>query len=137
MSDDARKKPRKTQQRGAISRAIADAEGPLSVPEIHGAAKRSIENIGIATIYRNVKLLLDAGEIQPIILPDGVTRYEPAGLKHHHHFRCRECDRVYDLDVCPVSLPAGTTLPSGFHVEDHELTFYGTCALCNGADAGS
>ncbi len=129
------KRTRNTQQRGAIADAIRESSGPLTVQEIHEAAQESVANIGIATIYRNVKLLLEAGEIQPVILADGVTRYERAGLKHHHHFRCRGCERVFDLDVCPISIPDGSTLPGGFQVDDHEVTLYGLCPQCNESSA--
>ncbi len=136
MSDNPKnengKRTRQTQQRGAIYQAIENAEGPLTVNEIHDVAKESVANIGLATIYRNIKLLLEAEEIQAVILEDGVTRYERAGLEHHHHFRCRLCERVYDLEVCPISIPDGSTLPGGFQIENHDVTLYGTCPECNG-----
>ena len=77
-----------------------------------------------------MKLLLAAGEIQAVVLPDGQTRYEAADLGHHDHFRCRICDDVIDLDHCPVSIPEGTTLPGGYRVEGHELTLFGVCPQC-------
>lgn len=134
---DNDKKTRNTQQRVAIMSAIHESSGPLSVQEIHEAAQENVENIGIATVYRNIKILLTAGEIQAVILADGVTRYERAGLKHHHHFRCRGCTRVFDLDVCPISIPDGSTLPGGFRVDDHEVTLYGLCPECAHLDTDS
>jgi len=124
---------RNTAQRAAITQAIRGAAGPLTVDEIHERARRQQPNLGIATVYRTVKLLLEADEIQTVVLPDGQTRYEAADLAHHHHFRCRVCGRVYDLEGCPVEL-ADHALPEGFEVEDHELTLIGTCARCSGGD---
>ncbi|MFW6058616.1 MAG: Fur family transcriptional regulator [Phycisphaeraceae bacterium] len=123
---------RRTQQRAAILEAIRGAAGPLTVDQIQAAAQRTVANLGIATVYRTVKLLLDHGEIRTVTLPDGQPRYEAADLGHHHHFRCRRCGRVYDLDLCPIALPEGMKLPGGFHVEDHEVTLYGTCPRCSG-----
>jgi len=123
---------RNTLQRDAIVEAIESAAGPLTVNEVHEAASLRQPGIGVATIYRNIKRLTEAGRIQPVVLPDGQTRYELAHLKHHHHFRCRACDRVFDLHVCPVAVPQGTTLPGGYVVEDHELTLYGLCPACAG-----
>jgi len=121
---------RSTRQRQVIIDVIRDAEGPLAIEDIHERAARTKPGLGIATVYRTVKLLLEHEQIKPVILDDGVSRYEAADLGHHHHFRCLSCDQVYDLDVCPVTFDEGTKLPDGFTVEDHELTLYGTCPKC-------
>ncbi|RYG70368.1 transcriptional repressor [bacterium] len=121
---------RQTRQRDAILRVIADASGPLSVPEIHERAKVAHAGIGIATIYRTLKLLQENAQIQAVILPSGESRFEPVGHGHHEHFQCRKCNQVFDIHVCPLNLPRNTTLEGGFVVEDHELTLYGTCPLC-------
>lgn len=120
--------PRQTQQREAIAAVIQNATGPLTIPEIHQRAQLDVPGLGIATVYRTLKLLLEAGQVQTVILPSGETRYEPAGMEHHHHFHCRSCDEVFDFDICPVEVPAGQT--GGFIVDDHELTLYGTCPAC-------
>src|SRR5690606_18274023 len=98
MSDTALGQ-RRTSQRDAITRVIREAPGPLTVDEIHARAKRRVRGLGIATVYRAVKLLLESGDIAAVTLPDGQTRYEAGDLGHHHHFRCRACGKVYDLDV--------------------------------------
>jgi len=95
---------RQTAQRRAILKVIREARGPLTVEHIHKQAKRSTRNLGIATVYRTVKLLLQSKHIKPIALPDGETRYEPADLGHHCYFYCRQCKRVYDLPMCAVSI---------------------------------
>jgi Fur family ferric uptake transcriptional regulator len=128
---DQRLGQRSTQQRQVIHQIIRSAQGPLTVPQIHDQAQRDLPRMGIATVYRTIKLLLDADQIKTVILPDGQNRYESANLKHHDHFRCRQCERVFDLDMCAVSIPNGTTLPEGFEVEDHELTLYGRCPACS------
>ena len=122
---------RQTRQRDAILRVIADADGPLSVPEIHERAKREHAAIGLATIYRTLKLLQETDQIQSVILPSGESRFETAGHGHHEHFQCRSCQHVYDLHVCPLELPRNTVLSGGFVVEDHELTLYGLCPDCS------
>lgn len=121
---------RRTSQRDAITRVIREAPGPLTVDEIHARAKRSVRGLGIATVYRAVKLLLEGGEIAAVTLPDGQTRYEAGDLGHHHHFRCRTCGKVYDLDLCPLTLKGIDVLPNGFVVDGHELTLFGTCPTC-------
>jgi Fur family ferric uptake transcriptional regulator len=120
---------RQTRQRDAILKVLAEANGPLSVPEIFDLAQKKIP-LGIATVYRAINLLLEAREIQSVILPSGETRYESADLGHHDHFQCRNCGHVYDLAVCPLHLASGTIIPGGFMVEDHEMTLYGLCPDC-------
>jgi Fur family transcriptional regulator, ferric uptake regulator len=121
---------RQTRQRDAIYQVIEAATGPLSVPEIHDRARVLFPRLGIATVYRTVKLLQEGGRIQSVILPSGETRYEETGLGHHEHFQCRKCSQVFDIKVCPVHIPKGTELTGGFVVDDHELTIYGTCPDC-------
>jgi len=121
---------RQTQQRDAILEVITRAAGPLTVTEILDRAQTRVPGLGIATVYRTLKLLLDGGRIQTVILPSGETRYESAGLGHHHHFHCRSCDEVFDLEGCPVQVPRGS-YEGGYTVEDHELTLYGTCPSCS------
>lgn len=121
---------RRTRQRDAILDKILSAKGPLSVGEIHERASRGISGLGVATVYRTIKALKEEGKISVVELPGEEPRYEPAGLGHHHHFRCRTCEQTFDLEVCPVGIPRGTTLPGGFEVEDHSLTLYGRCSAC-------
>ena len=121
---------RQTRQRDVIVEVIHDAAGPLTVPEILERAQAKIPGLGVATVYRTLKLLQEAGKIQTVILPSGETRFESAGLGHHHHFHCRVCDEVYDLESCPVTIPRDHCLDNGFVVESHELTLYGVCSGC-------
>lgn len=122
---------RRTSQRAAILRALHDAPGPLTPQQVHDAARRDQETLGLATVYRNLARLSDEGDIVAVHLPDDVTRYEPSGRGHHHHFICRRCHGVFELEAdCPVSILEGVVLPGGFMVEDHALTLYGLCARC-------
>lgn len=124
---------RTTRQRSAI-RAVIDAAGrPLTPQEVLDGAREHVLEIGIATIYRNLKALLDEGVIEVVSLPGENPRYESmhTAHDHHHHFHCRTCDRVFDVPGCPGSME--NLAPGGFVVERHELTLYGTCSDCSGA----
>lgn len=119
---------RKTQQREAIRRALDDAGRPLAPQELLELAQRDVPALGIATVYRAIKALVDAGEISPVQLPGDPDRYELARLPHHHHFHCTACDRVFDLEGCAVR--SDVRLPRGFKARRHEIVFYGTCRDC-------
>jgi Fur family transcriptional regulator, ferric uptake regulator len=123
---------RNTRQRTAIRQAIADAARPLLPQEILQAAEAAVPGLSIATVYRNLRTLVEEGELLAVTLPGDVARYEIAGAGHHHHFQCESCQRVFEVHACPGNL-AGLA-PQGFVVKRHELTLYGRCADC--ADAG-
>ena len=67
---------RSSRQRTAIRNAITAGGRPLAPQEILDAVRVSVPEIGIATVYRNLKLLLDQGEIQAVNLPGESARYE-------------------------------------------------------------
>lgn len=121
---------RQTRQRDAILEVLQEAAGPLTVEEVLERGQVRVQRLGIATVYRTLKLLLDAGSIQAVTLPTGETRYETTTRGHHHHFQCLVCDVVFDFDACPVRILHEGTLPAGFVVEDHDVTLYGTCPDC-------
>jgi len=133
-SFDSSQQERATQQRSAIRLAFGGAGRPLSAAELHELARSECPNLGMSTVYRELKRLQECGEIAPVEVSGGPMRYElaEAAAKHHHHFRCDSCDRVFDLDGCPGGLTQ--LLPSGFELREHELTLVGTCAECNNAD---
>ena len=120
---------RSTRQRDVITRIMQAAQGPLAVADVLDRARSDLPGLGIATVYRTLKLLTDQGRIHPVTL-DGETLYEASGQGHHHHFSCQDCGRVFTLHTCPVALPSGTVYPGGFIVRAHEVTLYGQCPDC-------
>jgi Fur family transcriptional regulator, ferric uptake regulator len=119
---------RSTAQGRAIRRALEAAGRPLGPREILDAAQQDSPSLGIATVYRNVKALLDQGWLAQVELPGEPPRYERAGKRHHHHFMCRTCDRLFELAGCPTDLE--TLVPAGFRLEAHEVVLYGSCDEC-------
>jgi Fur family ferric uptake transcriptional regulator len=119
---------RKTKQRDALAEVLERAERPLSVDELFEAASKRIKGLGVATVYRTVAVLLDAGQVEAVEIPGEPTRYERSDKGHHHHFQCERCDRVFDVGGCLDNLR--TMVPPKFRVREHALTLYGLCAAC-------
>jgi|SRR5580700_3687708 Fur family ferric uptake transcriptional regulator len=119
---------RKTKQRSALHAIFEQAGRPLSVGELHEAAAKRVHGLGIATVYRAVGAMLDAGEIAAVEIPGEPARYERANTEHHHHFRCERCDRVFDIAGCLDNLRK--LVPPKFRVTEHDVTLYGLCAGC-------
>lgn len=126
---------RSTRQRSAIRAAIETAGRPLSPQEVLLISQTEVDGLGMATVYRNLKLLVEAGEVQVVTLPGESARYESAHQDHHHHFQCKVCQRVFDVHACPGDL--AKLAPKGFTVESHELTLYGRCEDCAQPARGS
>ncbi len=120
---------RRTQQKDAIREAFASEGRPLSPQEALESAQSRVPGLGIATVYRAIKRFLTDGTLVAVELPGATTRYELAGLGHHHHFCCRRCDRVYDVEGCPPRVAELT--PDGFELEAHEIVLRGVCSGCS------
>jgi Fur family ferric uptake transcriptional regulator len=119
---------RQTRQRAAIDRVFAEHRRPLDSREVLEAARRHVPSIGMATVYRTIRTLLAEGRVVAVTLPGQHLRYEAAGRKHHHHFQCRHCQKVFELTGCPGNFARLT--PRGFRLDDHEVVLYGRCDAC-------
>jgi Fur family transcriptional regulator, ferric uptake regulator len=119
---------RKTRQRAAILRAFDEVRGPMGPHEVLEVARIHAPGLGIATVYRALRGMVEDGSLSPVELPGEPTRYERSGRGHHHHFRCYTCDRVFEVEGCPADL--ARLAPPGFEVQDHEVLLYGRCVTC-------
>ncbi len=119
---------RRTKQRDAIHNVFRNVDRPLSPDEVHDHASEFLPGIGIATVYRNLKSLVESGLLKSVEIPGASPLYELAGLDHHHHFQCDSCQKVFDIPGCPGNLQGLT--PPGFQVTSHNITLFGTCPEC-------
>jgi len=120
---------RKTSQRSAILKAFEQAGRPLSPQKALELALPHARGVGIATIYRNLKTLVDKGVLKTVSLPgESSLLYELCGKAHHHHFHCRGCHQVFEVEGCPGNIEP--LVPKGFELEDHEVVLYGLCSAC-------
>lgn len=122
-----------TRQSLAIQQVFTTAARPLLPQEVLELAQAEVPQLGIATVYRNLKQLVDAHVLRVVTLPGENPRYEPADHPHHHHFLCRGCQKVFDIHGCPGAL--AQLLPAGFSIDGHDLTLYGLCADCQAGHA--
>ena len=120
---------RNTRQKAAIRDVFIAVDRPLGPQEVLDHAGTRIKGLGIATVYRNIKALVEEGWLTPVDLPGDSSRYEVSGKAHHHHFHCRNCGKVFDLPGCPVQVKP--ILPVGFVATAHELVLYGRCDVCS------
>ena len=121
---------RETKQREAILNIFRSVDSHPTADCIYDEARKVIPNISKGTVYRNLKILRDIGEISELNLSGTVSRYESKPEKHYH-FRCEKCGRVFDLDE-PVNkdLDDRVARNTGFTVSYHQLEFRGLCKDC-------
>ncbi len=125
---DKQPNQRNTRQKAAIREVFLAMDRPLGPQEVLEHAGSRTAGLGIATVYRNIRTLVEEGWLIPVELPGEPARYEISGKAHHHHFHCETCHKVFDLPGCPVQLKA--PLPAGFVSTRHELVLYGHCPDC-------
>lgn len=121
---------RNTAQRMAIEKVFNQHERPLGVDEVLSYGRHLVDSLNQATVYRNLKILVDEGLLKRISHPSLGTLYERTGKAHHHLFHCRECNRVFELSGC--ALKEDGAAPGGFVLEGHEVFLFGVCPSCGG-----
>ncbi|MBU0690727.1 transcriptional repressor [bacterium] len=119
---------RNTRQRKAILKVLQKADHPLSSQEVMEQTVRNGDSLNIATVYRTLSAFVKRGTLVEVRLPGESKRYELSGKTHHHHFRCRKCNRVLVIEKCADDLPS--LVPDGYVLENHDLFLYGLCAEC-------
>lgn len=126
-----------TSQRLIVLDIIASHPGEhLTAEEIYDLAKENSPEIGLATIYRTVQVLLELHIINKVTFDDGFTRYELNGEEsasghRHHHAICSGCGKVYSLETDLLDILEKQVFDNiGFEVTDHEVKLYGLCRAC-------
>jgi Fur family ferric uptake transcriptional regulator len=116
-------------RRAVVDEALAGDE-PFSVAEM----QRRLPQLGRATIFRAIRLLVELGLLCRVLLEDGTPRYRASAAAHHHHLVCTGCGSVEDfadcdLDAVSVAL-AGRT---NYDIQGHRLELFGLCPTCQEA----
>lgn len=119
---------RNSKQRNTLFECFQEAQQPMRPDQLLVCCKKNNPGIGIATIYRNLRLLLAERKIVEVQLPNQPTRYSLARPVHQHHFYCRKCRGLFVINRCVAGLRQ--LLDQGFVLEDHHITLYGVCAHC-------
>jgi Fur family ferric uptake transcriptional regulator len=119
---------RKTSQREAIQEVFIEKNRPLGIEDILTHGRAIVASLNQATVYRNLKILVENGWLTQFNHPTLGSLYERTGKEHHHHFYCHVCKQVYELPGCPLA--KGDIAPKGFVIEDHEVFLSGICPDC-------
>lgn len=109
---------RSTIQRSLVLEAVKELRCHVTADEVYDAVVTKHPDISKGTVYRNLKLLSDMGEIRKMGMPSGADRYDH--LCHdHYHARCEKCGQIFDLDMeFMADLEKSTKDTRGFEFPD-------------------
>lgn len=119
-----------SKQRDMIKNFLMGRKDHPTADVVYMNVRQENPSISLGTVYRNLTLLADIGEILRLRVGDGVDHFD-ADTSPHYHFVCKECGSVIDLDMESIESildTAGANF-SG-QITGHMTYFYGICGDC-------
>ncbi|MCC7495006.1 MAG: transcriptional repressor [Fimbriimonadaceae bacterium] len=130
---------KRTRQRTLIAAQFLESGGHLSAEDLYAALNAAGHRVGLATVYRTLKMLVDAGLAQVRHFPDGATRYECVyGEPAHDHLICVECHCIIEIENPFLDqLYQHAFAAHGFVASGHRLVITGICSNCQAGAASN
>lgn len=101
----------------------------INVDELYALLNVSFPSISLATVYKNINIMLEKMLLSEVQIPGKKNVYEV--LKHEHaHVNCTICNEILDIDLDTQDIVKEVQLQSGFILETASMIFSGTCAKC-------
>ena len=119
-----------SRQREAIKENLMSRRDHPTADAVYLSIREEYPNISLGTVYRNLQLLTELGELQKIRVGDGLDHFD-ADTHTHYHFYCNKCGAVIDMDmdaIDEINDIASKTFDG--IIESHNLTFSGICGRC-------
>lgn len=122
---------RNTWQKDAVRHALGEAIGFVSSQQLHLVLRNHGSTIGLATVYRALAELAQAGEADSLQSKDGELLYRACGTTHHHHLICRKCGKTVEIEADRVEAWADDVAKThGFSRPSHTIDIFGDCSSC-------
>lgn len=122
---------RKTIQRSLVLETVQELRCHATADEIFDTIVKKHPNVSRGTVYRNLNLLSDIGEIRKMEMPSGADRFDHQ-CHEHYHARCVNCGRVFDVEMDFIAdMEKNIKNIHGFKFIGHDLIFKGICHECN------
>lgn len=119
-----------SRQREEIKNFLMTRKDHPTADVVYMNLRQQFPNISLGTVYRNLTLLADIGEISRIRVGDKIDHFD-ADTSLHYHFICNECGAVIDLDMDSIESIVETASQNfDGHIQGHTTFFYGTCPAC-------
>ena len=131
-TDKSPSPPRNTWQRAAVRDLLADASGFRSAGQLHDELRARGTRVALATVYRTLQAMAEAGEVDTLRTADGEATYRCCTPRHHHHLVCRRCGAAVEIAAESVERWAGDVAAQhGYTDVGHELEVFGLCPDCS------
>ena len=122
---------RPTRQRVRVLDELMSERDDVTAQQLHDRLRSRGERLGLATVYRTLGLLAEAGVIDALSHRPGELCYRLCGPGHHHHLVCSSCHRVVELADCELDpWLERISEAHGFVTTGHRLEVSGLCAAC-------
>jgi len=122
---------RPTRQRRAVAEVLGTFSDFRSAQEIHELLTRRGEAVGLATVYRTLQRLAEAGEVDLLRTEDGEAIYRRCSPAHHHHLVCRDCGATVEVEGPAVERWTRSIAEEhGYADVSHTLEIFGVCGSC-------
>lgn len=123
-----------TPQRVAIYEALIASVDHPSTEDVFKQVRATFPDISIDTVYRTLTTFTEVGLIRPVEGHGQPRRYDPI-VEPHHHFRCKQCDRIIDFyDERLNRLQPPASIQDRFIVSSVKVTLEGVCDICRQTD---
>ncbi len=122
---------RNTKQRQLVMDVVRELDDHPTADEIYLKARETDPRISRGTVYRNLALLSDEGELLSVRI--GNACHYDHNTSFHAHLVCQQCGSVIDVPVDEgriAGVSRDVAASTGYDVEGVELTFVGTCPTC-------
>lgn len=127
----AEKGRRDTRQRRALREHLDATDSFASAQQVHDDLRAGGDKVGLATVYRTLQAMAEAGELDTLRTDDGETLFRKCGPRHHHHLVCRRCGRTVEVDGPSVERWASRAAEDhGFTDVTHVVELFGLCPAC-------
>ena len=121
---------RMTRQRRVIMEELCKVDSHPSADELYVLVRKRLPRISLGTVYRNLEVLAECGEIQKLELGCTTKRFD-GKTDNHYHLRCIRCDRVVDAPSdLDVTIKHDLNSATDFKIIGHRLEFIGICSAC-------
>lgn len=119
-----------SRQRESIRAFVMNSKEHPTADTVYAGIKADFPNISLGTVYRNLSLLVDLGEIAKITTGDGPDRFD-CNTKPHSHFICTQCHSITDIEADEFDCMKEKVAESfDGKITGHMTTFYGACKEC-------
>ncbi|MDO4466441.1 MAG: transcriptional repressor [Bacillota bacterium] len=121
---------RNTFQKQIVLDTVRSLKNHATAQEIYHHITQSYPNVGQGTVYRNLKILAQEGQIQKVELPDGADRFDH-NCEKHYHVNCIKCGKIFDVEMDIIeNLEESIRDTHGIEFLDYEILFKGICPSC-------